>query len=501
VGVDMPFSNYYKLPITKISKWDYSDGSYSFSATEESERMSRAIYDFKSALSVDILDATTTFSMRDSIADFPSSGFLKLDDEFVSYASKDLVLNRFEGVIRGELGSTPADHDANTDCVLVETVSGNPLDILLKILISGGGGGSYDVLQDGLGIDETLIDIAEIEELRDSLFVDQEIELSLYEIDSALRYIETELLMPFNLRFTYSISSKLTLAILDKAIFVEENDIINHDTITKAPKTTVDGSKVVNVIDIEWDYDEGTNRFNKRGPEGGGYYEDADSITQHGRQNALTFQFKGIKSDLDGQALVDDFAQRLLARLSQPTPEIEINTQVDKSLQTIGDKAYLVSNLIPTAQGDFNFASDLEIVSRSFNWSSGDVKFKLAYTSFTEIRSCFIAPSDLILTKTSQKILGLAAGRGDLYRVGWKMRLWDHDNQVFLSDPVNTIESIDGDTITFENNWTTPITVPGDYRLRFADYDDVADSQKRYCFVGINASNFDDGKQSYKVTY
>lgn len=525
-NVAMDFADYFELPVTYITKCEHGDSSYVFSSSEQTERMAKPIYTFQSALAVDILAATTIWTMRDDITDAPETGFLKVDSEFVSYSGKDLVNNRFTGVIRGELNSTPAAHAANSDCVLVETITDNPLNIILKILVSNGGGGVYDTLQDGLGIDENLIDVTGIEALRDELFLDVEYTLSIYSVDSALKFLETELLMPNNLRLTNSVDSKVTLAVLDKARFVEETDVIDEDTITKFPKWTIDGTKVTNIIEVRWNFSEGMNVWQNRD-----VYRDEDSISIYGAQKPLKFDFKGVKLSQDGQALVDDFAQRLLARLATPTPEIQITTQIDKSLQTIGDKTYLVSSKIPAPDGTLNFASDVEIISRAINQTSGDVTFKLAFTSFTTIRSGFIAPSDLITSTVSQKKINVAAGRTSQYLVGWYMRLWDEVNQVYCDDAPNKIVgfeidssyilSQDGDYLTdqdgnrfiseqsstedsiiFENDWTTPITSPNNYRIRFADYDDVIASQKRYGFISeATGLDFADGKPSYKVTY
>lgn len=523
-GVDMPFANYYELPLTYLNKCTHKEDAYLISSTEQTERMAKPIYDYKSALGVDILAATTIWSMRDDISDFPTAGFLKVEDEFVSYAGLDLVNNRFTGVVRGELNSVPADHESLNDVVLVETITGNPLDLILQILISGGGGGAYDVLQDGLGISESLIDIAEIEELRDAIFIDYEFTLSLYNIDSALKFLENELLMPNGLRLTNSVNSKITLALLDKAVFVEENDVIDEDTISKYPSWEVDATKVTNIIEVQWDYSEALKQFRDRT-----VFEDAASIALYGRQTPLKFDFKGIKADLDGENLVNDFGQRLLARLSTPTPTVSINTQLDKSLQTIGDKAYLVSSKIPAADGTLNFASDLEIISRAINHTTGDVSFTLVFTSFTNIRSGFIAPSDLITSAVSQKKINVALGREELYKVGWFMRLWDDVADNYTADPPNEIVGMTsgeshlltegGDYLTMEDgsrilleqtstegsiifadNWATPL-IPGRHRIRFAQYPDTNASQKRYAFISDGGANFADGKPSYKVTY
>lgn len=522
--VGMDFADYFELPRTYINKCDHGDNSYNFVCTEQTERMAKPIYKFESALAVDILAGTTTWTMRDDITPFPASGFLKVENEFVSYAGKDLILNRFTGVVRGELNSTPAAHSANSNTVLVETVTDNPLTIILKLLISGGGGGPYDVLQSGLGLDASLIDVAEIEALRDDLFVGDSYTLSLYSIPSALKYLEDQLLMPNNLRFTNSRNSKVSLAILDKAVFVEEDDVIDEDTITKYPKWSIDGAKVTNSITVNWGFNEGTNRYEQKAT-----FTDSASIAAYGASTPLVFSFKGPKVATGGATLVDDFGSKLLARLAYPTPQIDVSTQIDKSLQTIGDKAYMVSDKIPSADGTLNFASNLEIISRAINQTSGDVQFKLAFTSFTNIRSAFIAPSDLITSFISQKRINVANGRGPQYKVGWYMRLWDETAKVYKSDPPNKIVEIrlndlglftqDGDTlvledgfnllqdnlapeatIVFENDWATDLST-STYRIRFADYNEAVESQKRYGFLSLGGANFDDGKPTYKVTY
>lgn len=517
IGVSMPFSDYFKLPVTRIKKIDHSDNSYSFSTTEQTERIARPIYSAVSALAVDILPATTTITMRDSIESFPNSGHLKIEDEFMSYSGKNITTKQFTGVVRGEYGSTPAAHEMNTEATLAERVVDNPVNILLKILTSGSGSGAYDVLKDGLAISPSLIDLTTIEDLRDDFFHSVEYSLILNDIEDALKFIENEILLPNNLRFNYSTSSKLSLVMLNRSTFIEEDQEMDEDTISSYPKWSVDGNRVVNRIEVQWDYDETTNQFLRLSTS-----QDDDSINDYGESPVLKYSFKGIKEDLDGEELIDRFMVRLLARLAFPTPEISFKTQIDKSLFTIGDKARILSSQIPSPEGTLEFANELEIVSRAINFQTGDVQFKLAYTSFTNIRSCFIAPSDLIMSVISQNEVELAAGRGDQWGIGWKVRLWDDTNKIYTDDQVNTIESITDDTITFVDDWETDLggaileeggggllTEAGEtlgqegpvFRLKFANYDEVIESQKRYCFISNMGNDFADGKPTYKITY
>lgn len=493
---DMDFADYLAIPDTKIEQVTHTDNSYYFKTTQEIERINRPIYTQKTALAVDVLDGTTIFISRDSIDDFPAQGYLKVGDEFVSYFSKNDALKRFIGVVRGEFNSIPIEHKSNTEVFLVERVVDHPIDIILKILVSGGGGSAYDVLQSGLAIDQSLIDITAMEELRDTLLFGREYSLTLYDIDSALKYIEDEILQPNNLRFTTSPAAKITVAALDKAVFVDDDDILTEDSITKFPSWVVDNKNVVNRIIINWDFDEGRNQFGQRTDR-----KDSTSIALYGEQKPLEYSFKGIQLASGGTALVEDYIQRILARLSVPNPEISVSTQVNRSLQKIGDLIAMESSKIPADDGTLNFAGDLETIQQGYNAKTGDVTMKLAFTSFTAIRSCYIAPSDNLQTITDQKTFSLPAGRGTFYKVGWVMRLWNNDGSGYTADLPNVIANITGDVITMTDDFVTALTGPNDFRFKFADYDEVGVSQQRYCFINSTGNNFDDGKQPYKVTY
>ena len=523
------FAGYYQLPITRIKKIEHVDNTYTFTTTEDTDKIAKPVFDSASALAVDIVAGTTDLTMRDPIDNFPDTGWIRIDDEIIAYTSRDTVTRTFQSVSRGQLGSTAAAHTANTIANQTETVTDNPINIILRMLISNGGAGTYADLSDGLGISETLIDLAEIESIRDNLFSTREITLELCDIDSALKFIETEILQIFNLRFTYSTNAKLTLTVLDKAVFSPSVETIDEDTITTYPKWTVDDSKIVNQLKIYWDYDDLTGQFLR-------YSDliDQDSIDVYQARTPLTFNFKGVKEDLDGDDIIAEFARVLFTRLSTPVAEVEVKTHIDRSLKNIGDKVFVESTKIPAPGGALNFSSDMEITRRAINHQQQEVTFAFAFTSFTKFRSGFICPSDLVTAVVTQKKIQVTTGRSAKYRTGWYMRLWNDLTQVYEADPPNLIVSIDveesggdvlllesgdsllaedgtgllleesdagadGDFITFADNWITTLTT--NHRIRFAKYNDVDNTQKRYCFISDDGANFDDGKPTYEVTY
>jgi len=494
-GVSMSFSAYLKLQTTKIKKVDYADGGYNFSTVEETDRLNSSIFQNKTRLNGDILAETTSFSCKDDISSFPASGYLKVENEIVSYSSYNSATKTFSGVVRGEYSTTPDNHSDDSEIYALDAVTDNPINIILKILVSKGGGGSYDVLNDGAAISQSLIDVSGIEALRDTLFSTVQFRLFLYQIDSALKFIEDNLLSPIGCRFVTSQSGKLTIKQADPAIIRDSGYLIDDDTIKANPKWTVDISKIVNKIEVKWDYSENIGKYLNVST-----YSDEDSIASYGASKALTFSFKGVRTSLSGKTIIDDFGNKLLNRLSKPTPEITLNTQIDKSLYSVLDRILVNTSQIPAPDGSTNFDSELEIITRAINYQTGDVQFKLVYTSSSIDRLGFISPSDTILSNSSQKIVTLSAGRGDQYLVGWKMRLWDNTLNEYTSDAVNTITAISSDNITFENNFSTTI-IPGRHRIKFADYDEVVSDQKRYAFIiKQNDQVFFDGKRRYIIS-
>lgn len=494
-GVAMDFADYFKLPTTRIKKIDYADGSYSFATQEQTERLNRALFQTATTLDVDILAATTSIDVGAEITDFPDSGYVKIENELMSFTGRDLTERRLLNVIRGEFSTVPAEHKSGSSVFHVVPVSGNPIDIALKILQSGSGG-QYDLLPDGCGLSDTLVDIAGIEVLRDSEFSEFQVQAFLYQLNG-LKWLEEEILTPLSLRFSTSKDSKLTLKQTDRIAVREANSEITNTTIKGSPKWSVDASRIVNRITVEWDYDESVSKYTQSST-----YSDESSIAKYGEKDKLSYRFKLPRVDLGGQYIVDDFAKRLLRRLSTPTPEISLTTHIDKSIYGPVDRVKVTTNQLPDYDGTLDFASELEIVSRAINYMNGDVSFRLQFVSNTLHNLGFIAPSDPILyAMTAYNQITLPAGRGAYYSKGWVLMPWHRAGRFPFYDGPYTVIDIIGDVLTFD--YEIDLLLPGNgiWELRFADYNLVSEDQKRFAFLVDQGENFADGKLPYKVTF
>lgn len=516
----LAFGDYLELPQTTVKSVSKLGNSYSFSTTEAKDRLNRPAFNQATKLEVDIMDDTTEIDALESLEGYPSSGLIKIDSEFISYASLDLVNNRFSGCVRGEENSVPAAHAEGADIFVVTVVEENPIDILLQCLISNGGTGPYDVLIDGAGIDASLIDVAKFEAIRTEFFSGQTYRLLFFGLTNILSFLEEQILYPNELRIISNNSAKISLAILNRRVFDDSLPVIDNTSIVKEPGYFVDDTKIINSVTVEFDYSEATQKYLKKVT-----LEDSDSITDFGKRDPKVIKLKGVKASMDGEDLATNIAQRFLSRFSYPRPEISINTHLDKHLILLGEKAELVTPSLPNGDGELNFGETLEVIEKGINWETSDVKIRLAFTSFTGVRECYLAPSDAMTFVTAAQFT-IGAGRGLLYTPGWKMRLYSNIERDYFSSQINEIASIVDDTINFVDEWEDTAEVrlmteddelltqededyllvvrqvaANEIRMMFADYDDCVLSQQRYCFISAGNTNFSDGKKPYQITF
>ncbi len=489
---EMDFSEYLKLPIVFVNKASKPDVNWTFQAVEARDRLRTGAFNVQTKLAVDILVGTTIITVQDTTF-LPTNGLIKIDNEFISYTG--ITGNNLENCIRGERTTTPAGHDLGADVFLVEEVNDNPINVLLQLLISSGGGGTYDVLTDGAAIDESLVDIDQFEEVRDEFFSGQIYDFALLGIEDLKSFIESELLQPMGIRLRSNNNGKIGVALINRNFMEIDAPVLDARNQIKQNEFNVDNTKVRNRIRIQWDYNDSNGMYLKQSE-----FTDTDSITTYGPSDWVVAKFKGVKEDFDGETIVADIALLFLNRYKQPRPEVKSSAFMNASYLNLGDKVDLNSQNFPNDEGVLNFASTLEVVQRSINYETGDCTFTLQFTAFTGVRQCYIAPSDAIVSHSAQNVLTVGAGRGAYYRKGWIMRLYDGDAFEYADAQENEILSVVGDVITFVDDWATTL-VNAQHRIMFCDYDTAVEQQKRFCFISDDGNNFDDGLKSYAISF
>ena len=470
---------------------------YTISAVSKTNIMQAPLFDQKGTLTSGITDSQTSIDVDSSDDIFQTANYLKIDNEFISYSGKSYSsgVTTFTGCTRGTLGSDAAAHTQGTIAYEVTEIEDNPVDILLQIMISGSGGGSpYDVLHDGLAIDEAFIDITKFEYIRDNFFVSDEFRFYLYDISNVLDFVEAEILQPNNLRFVES-ENGISIGILDQSVPGAVLPIIDKDNSGSQPSWQISEDRILNKITWKWGWSEGLQKFTRVTT-----LEDTTSQTTFGVKKGDDLEFKGIQADLSGQSIINDRMARFLARFSTPQVQIEVDKcHFETYENNPSDKILFSHPDVPQEGGGLGINTELEIVSKALNVRTGQIKFKLVYTSYYNIRRGLIAPAQFLTSVTDQKTFTVSDV--SKYQVGYFLRLWNITYKYYEPGPSQEIESIDEltNTIVLKNDFfTIPRT---DNILKFADYDEASPEQRaRYAFISPNTGFFDDNTKSYQIT-
>jgi len=254
-------SDYQLVSTTTIRSISKVTNGYRFEASEVTDRMRKPVFDDTTYLTAAYTAGGNTLTVADN-SDFAASGTLKLGGTFLAYSGKNGT-TEFTGVSIGTGSYASDDEDKDIGQVVEEVtqITGNPIDLILQLLISGSGatgaGAAYDVLSDGLAIDEDLVNITAFENIKNEYFSTDNYELNLYGLNDALKFIEEELLLPTGTRI-FPADGLISMAILDKAPTSLSPQSLDEDTVLGTPTYRIRSDILFNQIRIFYDYHEGT---------------------------------------------------------------------------------------------------------------------------------------------------------------------------------------------------------------------------------------------------
>lgn len=476
------FVDYYELPKTQIITATFRNETFAFSTQDVSTSLQVPFYQIDDILAGDVLETSTTLTIQNNAADFPASGILLLENEFMSYSSVDVTNKIFTISARAILGSSLSSHPIGVPVLNVTHFIGNPVDIFT------------DSLQNILGIGWIkYFDASDLYILKSNNFSGIQFELYAYDQNNFLTWAEDNLLTAMNCRLLENSSGLLTLKLLDNNIFdVAQVTIDSTSIVPGSAQETADNTQIINVIQINYDWNEGTGKFESMFE-----YDDELSIETYGARKPYVLNLKGVKTSLAGLDYVMRVALRVASRFSTATPQVALKVHMDRGLMTAGDVVRIKYNF-PSANGDRNFDNTLGILQTAMDAKTGLVDYSLAFTSYSGLRGAYISPADPVIAfdLLAQQVT-LAAGRGAFYKVGWPMQFEEVNSSDEL-DPPNPITAINGDTLTFQNSLYGFVD---QQFIRFPDYDGASDDQKRYAFISADTANFADGKPPYAILF
>lgn len=454
----------------------------------------------KCLLDLDV-DETATTIYADDTSLFPSSGEILVEGERITYSGK--TATSFTGLTRSATEAN--DHNKGSDIYRIHTIEEHPVDMLAQLLISPGGGVSgslYDVLDIGLGLDETDFDLTTFTDIKNnsSLSGDTWRYEIAEDIPNLLKWAINDIFNIANIRLYVNDEGKYALALLNEVTLDQfAGDLIKEDVIGD-PRPLSNSDRIVNQVRFKMDYNLETNKYEKEV-----VFNDESSQAIFGVRPGKLISSKGLRAGLDGAGLAQVFANKYFRRVGEPYGLIkDIKCLWKKQFFKPGDKVYFTHDRVMNfTEGKFGINNQLvEIVSPDYNFDKGEIKYVINNSPSMSSNFGFIAPSSKVASGTHSTTV-FDVETGEVARAEWEagqeIALWLREGG---SAPIATatIESVSSDEITLVSpgfGGTVPNTT---HQIMYADYENVTDDQKKYAFISDGANDFSDGREVYKVS-
>jgi len=388
-------------------------------------------------------------------------------------------------------------------------LSGNPINILLRILLSTGAGtnGQYDTYPEvnSLGIDATHIDVSGIEDVRDKWFPGDSFYMSflIREREQAKSWIEREILKPLNCYpvvdgegrysikpFKPPIVSSITYQDLDKSNIIGL-PTVNHNL-----------DALINEVEVHYDYSTDGNYDTEE------FHIDSDSVNNRGPgKKPLAIKSRGIHtttgypeiSKYRTADIVSKRANRVFSRFATPPQKFQVKTLFSRMLSEAGDIPNFSHPDVPNTTAGTRGPSNVrvEVINRSIDWRYGTVSLTLLETGFAKQNYGAVSPSAIVSTSTAtNRIIINTSQAANIWSSGWNIAVYDAGMRRQSSKV--TITSITTTTSTGTPRTSglmmlssaLAATPSSGWIITFPKYDDCSTAQQKWAFVGQSTSSY-----------
>lgn len=363
------------------------------------------------------------------------------------------------------------------------TISGNPINIMLQVLTSTGGGtnGDYDTLAaaNGLGIDDDYINVTAIEAVRDIWFPGPSILMS-FSIDKrvqAKKWLETEIFKILNVYPVIDADGKFNIKPFKPPLPATDSvQSFDEDNIIGIPSYDFNLGDLINEVECHYDWDDVDSEFDTED-----FYIESTSLNNRGPgKSPIKLESKGMTTALGGE---DFFAKRkakIFERYATPPPKITMSTWFTQWLTEAGDIVPVSHPILPNIESGTRGITNqrMEVVNRTINWKKGTVKIELLATGFEQGLYCQIAPSMTVVSGTSATEFEVSSADAAKFSVGDEIAM--HYPNMLVQHASLTITNISGTTITTDNMGATP---SAGWIAQYAVYDNCTSDQKLYWYA------------------
>lgn len=364
------------------------------------------------------------------------------------------------------------------------TITGNPINILLQVLTSTGAGtnGDYDTLaeSDGLGIDDDLINVTNIEAVRDDWFPGPAFRFSftIKKRIQAKKWLEKEIFKILNIYPVIDADGKFNIKPFKPPLPATVSvQTFNDDNIMGLPTFDFNLKDLVNEVEVSYDWDSVDDEFDTQE-----FYIDSTSINNRGPgKSPIKLESKGATTALDASDMFALRKAKIFARYSNPPPpKISMSTFFSGWLTEAGDIVPISHSQLPDIEnGTRGLTTEMmEVINRSIDWKRGRVKLQLLATGFGKDPYCQISPSATITSGTSATEFEVSSADAAKFNVGEEVAI--HKPNMTIQAASVTITDISGTTITTDSIGATPAA---NWVMQYSVYDNCTADQKLYWFA------------------
>jgi hypothetical protein len=366
-------------------------------------------------------------------------------------------------------------------------------DVAPVVLSGNWVNGAYDWYEEenGLGIEQSAINVAHIEAMRDQWFPGDSsyVQFTITDRTKAKDFFETEFFKVFNCYPVIDGQGRFDIRPFKPPLAaVETVQSFNEDNIVGLPEWNANLDSMINEIEFAYDYD---------GDEYGTevYFVESTSLNARGPgKKALSIKSKGLHSAEPGipdraASTVEQRKNKVFARWATPPQMIKVKTFFTQWLSEAGDVVPVTHWLLPDIASGVRglSASRMEIIDRSVDWEKGSVTFSLLNTGFAPggtpgagSEYMVLSPVMKVSAGTSGTQFSVSLADAAKWVEGWEANFYDKAGRLQAENiTILTINKTTG-AVTCDNIGATPGV---GWLVQFAGYDNLTDAQKLYWTV------------------
>lgn len=401
----------------QINNWTRtSDGTaYTFTVTDALKQLTTKILNGKTQLTADYKpgDSTISVTNTDKFADasdlydgMDARNYLRLNDSVFSYTGKtEKSFNGVALVAQLSNGQPQAETiQAGADVVNFVLYQGNPVTLMLQIILStgdgtnySGTGTNYDVLpaNQGIGVPYTLINVTNFETQRDRFVAWMYFSGYFFKDEDCLKFLEKHFFQQLCCYLFINKSGQLDIKLFYYPLPTLDTVTLDDSNIIGVPQMDANlqtGNAFFNEIDVKWDYQPVPDFYVNE--------QITDQLTsqqQFEEISIMEIEAQFVKTRYNGFRIVDRMTNIMLKRFAFPLPIFTVECFYMEHLINPGDTVILDSSVVPSfLSGRFEGSITCECIVSAPDFENGKTRLTLLGTgALSNKRYAVIGPANM----------------------------------------------------------------------------------------------------------